>query len=481
MSTHKNTRRDFLRKSATLTAGVTAAGLTTVGGLTGCSAAQEPQSPVVFEPGKPMPWINWAGNEYCYPSQRLAPTNDEQVADALKQAQGVVRAVGSSHSFSPVVPTDDTLVTTDLLSGLVSHDSELNQAEVWAGTRLHDLGLILGGIGQALPNMPDMDYPSIGGCIANSVHATGTQFGSMSTYVLGMTLATPSGDIIECSADKNPDIFQAARTSIGSVGIASRIKLQNHPSFNLTEVNGVEKAEEVLDDLDNRFAQHRHFEMYFLPYSDWSLTVATDEAKPGDKNVGEDDPHAVNILRKVFDAVTWIPGVGEDIYQRLIEMELKKSAAINTVRTGPSYQVFPHDRIVRFREMEYTVPVEAGPACIREIMQTIRKKKLPVCFPLEYRHVKADDIWMSMFEGRAGASISVHQFGDIDYKSVFAEIEPIFWKYEGRPHWGKIHTLDAKRLKALYSRHWQDFHQVREALDPTGKMLNQHLKHIFIG
>lgn len=479
MTDSKNTRRSFLRKSATLTAGVTAAGLTTVTGLSGCTAS-EPQSPVEFVPGKPVPWINWAGNEFCYPSQRLAPTNDEEVAQALAQAPGVVRAVGSSHSFSPVVPTDDTLVTTDLLSGLISHDADTHQAEVWAGTRLHDLGLLLDGVGQALPNMPDMDYPSIGGSIANSVHATGSSFGSMSTYVLGMTLATPSGELLECSTQSNADVFQAARASIGSLGIASRIKLQNFPSFQLTEVNGVEKAEDVLDDLDQRFANNRHFEMYFLPYCDWSLTVTTNEAKPGDENVGEDDPHAVNILRQVFGAVSWIPGIGDDIYQRLIEMELKKNATVNTVRTGPSHKVFPHDRIVRFREMEYTVPVEVGPACIREIMQTIRRKKLPVCFPLEYRHVKADDIWLSMFEGRDGAAISVHQFGDIDYKAVFAEIEPIFWKYEGRPHWGKIHTLDASRLKALYPRHWQDFHEVRASLDPSGKMLNDHLKRIFL-
>ena len=89
---------------------------------------------------------------------------------------------------------------------------------------------------------------------------------------------------------------------------------------------------------------------------------------------------------------------------------------------------------------------EAGPACMREILDTIQEKKLPLSFPLEYRYVKADDIWLSMFEGQDGCSISIHQFGDMDYKAVFAEIEPIFWKYGGRPHWGKIHTLDAKRL-----------------------------------
>jgi FAD/FMN-containing dehydrogenase len=149
----------------------------------------------------------------------------------------------------------------------------------------------------------------------------------------------------------------------------------------------------------------------------------------------------------------------------------------STVRTGPWYKVLPHPRMVRFREMEYTVPAEAGPDCVREILRTMRERDIRVCFPLEYRQTAADDIWLSMFGGRPGASISVHQFGDTDYRAYFAEIEPIFWKYDGRPHWGKLHTLDAARLKALYP-HWQDFMEVRRALDPAGRMLNAHLKTI---
>jgi FAD/FMN-containing dehydrogenase len=206
------------------------------------------------------------------------------------------------------------------------------------------------------------------------------------------------------------------------------------------------------------------------------VTIATDLAQPGDKDEGEDDPQAINTLRSVFNAVRWLPG-GDTLYSKALSTFMAGDAS--TVRTGPSFQVFPHVRVVRFREMEYTVPAEAGPACVREILATVKQRNLPVCFPLEYRYIKADDIWLSMFEGRDGCSISVHQFGDVDFKPYFAEIEPIFWKYEGRPHWGKIHTLDAKRLAALYPRHWKDFQEVRRALDPQGRLLNAHLKTLF--
>lgn len=466
-------RRKFLRNS--LAVGVSAAFGTT---LSGCGPqSTEPQSPVSYKTGQALPWINWAGNQSCTPSSRVAPQSEGELLNALKTSKGIVRAVGAGHSFSGVVPTDDTLISTDLLSGLVRHDSQKMQATLRAGTRMHDMGPILQAIGQAVPNMPDMDYPAIGGAIANSVHATGTGFGSMSSYMTGFKLATVTGEMLECNADINSEIFHAGRTSIGALGVMSEITLQNQASFNLTEVNKVEKLEDVLEDLEARCKTHRHFEFMPIPYASNCLTIATDIAKPGDESVGRDDPSAVNTLRTVFDAVSWVPVIGEGLYDKILSTAF--AGETDTIRTGASYQVFPHVRMVRFREMEYTVPAELGPACLREILNTIKDKNLPLAFPLEYRYVKADDIWLSMFEGQDGCSISVHQFGDLDYKTPFAEIEPIFWKYAGRPHWGKIHTLNAKQLAPLYPHHWQDFHRVRRELDPQGRLMNGHLQEIF--
>ena len=86
---------------------------------------------------------------------------------------------------------------------------------------------MLASVGQAMPNMPDMNYPSMGGAIATAVHATGTEFGSMSSYVTGLTLATPSGDLIDCDREKNSEIFQAARASIGALGVVTKMRIQN--------------------------------------------------------------------------------------------------------------------------------------------------------------------------------------------------------------------------------------------------------------
>jgi FAD/FMN-containing dehydrogenase len=135
-------------------------------------------------------------------------------------------------------------------------------------------------------------------------------------------------------------------------------------------------------------------------------------------------------------------------------------------------------RDVRFNEMEYEVPAEAGPACLREVLKTIREQNLNSFIPLEFRYVKGDDIPLSMFSSRDSCAISVHQHYTMDYHNFFAQVEPIFWKYEGRPHWGKLHTLNVHQLSKLYPR-MKEFLDARAALDPGGKFLNGHLRSVF--
>jgi FAD/FMN-containing dehydrogenase len=60
----------------------------------------------------------------------------------------------------------------------------------------------------------------------------------------------------------------------------------------------------------------------------------------------------------------------------------------------------------------------------------------------------------------------------------FHHIEAIFKRYQGRPHWGKMHTQTTGNLAALYPR-WHDFRRIRAALDPQGIFLNDYLRRLF--
>ena len=72
-----------------------------------------------------VPWRNWSGSQTCLPSERIAPATLEELQGILANGAGPVRPVGAGHSFSPLVPTDGTLVSLPANSSEIIVDQAL--------------------------------------------------------------------------------------------------------------------------------------------------------------------------------------------------------------------------------------------------------------------------------------------------------------------------------------------------------------------
>ncbi|PNV94342.1 FAD-linked oxidoreductase [Pseudomonas protegens] len=422
-----------------------------------------------------IPWRNWSGAQSCLPQARLAPKDLDELRRVVRQAPGKIRPVGAGHSFSALVPTDGTLLSLAYFNGLLDHDPKTLQAEFAAGTPMSLMGPALKEVGQALWNMADIDYQTLAGAIATSTHGTGVGFGSYSSRVCGLQLVTASGEVLDCDPRRNAEVFHAARVSLGALGVATRVRLQNREAYRLREKQWIGKTEELLEDMDNLTRDNQHWEMLVVTHSDYALAVALNETTepptPPTDPAEEGGNEFVNLIENLDKYVSDFPETRRHLLNSL------RWLARFDERVGDSYQIYANVRSVRFNEMEYSVPAHLGPACLREILALIRDKDLRTWFPIEYRYVKADDIPLSMFEGRDSCSISVHQHYSMDHHNFFAAVEPIFWKYQGRPHWGKHHSLNARTLQGLYPQ-WAAFARVRQALDPQGKFINAHLASV---
>ena len=139
--------------------------------------------------------------------------------------------------------------------------------------------------------------------------------------------------------------------------------------------------------------------------------------------------------------------------------------------------VFISPRRVRFREMEYAVPRAALPDVLREIDTWVNGSGETVSFPIEVRFAAPDDVWLSTGYERANAYVAVHQYHQTDYRRYFEGVEAIFGEHEGRPHWGKLHTLEPDTLRARYPR-FDDFRSVRDRLDPQRTFANAYLDRV---
>tara|TARA_B110000503_G_scaffold18803_1_gene27864 strand:+ start:13007 stop:14380 length:1374 start_codon:yes stop_codon:yes gene_type:complete len=422
---------------------------------------------------RPIPWRNWSGSQQCLPAARIAPATVAQLQELIVTARGTVRAVGAGHSFMPLVPTNGTIVSLSRLSGLVNHDPQSLQATLWAGSRLGDIGQPLEDAGQALINMPDIDEQTLAGCLATATHGTGADIGCMSTSIEGLQLVDARGDLVDCDATNNAELFQAAKVSLGALGVITQVRLQNVAPYRLRRETVWREFDEILEVADDMATQHRNFEFYYIPYSGMGFTEAhdlTDEPLGSTEKIDTND--SVQDLKLARD---WLDGSPK--LRELILSSVVKTLS-DEVTVESSWKNYASERNVRFNEMEYHLPRENGLQALREVRTVLETQHPEVFFPIEVRYIKADNIWLSPFHQRDTCSIAVHRYFEDDYKPYFKSIEPIFRKYNGRPHWGKLNTLNQQDFRKLYPR-WNDFAEVRRTIDPNGRFLNPYLASLF--
>ncbi len=416
-------------------------------------------------------WKNWSGLQQSRPTQFVKPTDVTQLSQTICQAQKC-RVVGAGHSFSPLVCTDNTLISLDSLTGLVRYDEQLNQSTLLAGTRLKNLGPLLDPINQALQNQGDIDEQSLAGAVSTGTHGTGTSLTCLSGFVEGFQLVTANGETLECNATENSTIFEAGRISLGSFGVLSQITMQNRPRYRLKEQIQLTPLQDILSHMNQWKTEHRHIECMVFVYAQDAILKTLDPTDDEIKTLPAPWPSDDTLLTIFSEIARKTPRLNPYV-QKLLGAFIKP-----TTRVDWSSVVFPSVRETRFNEMEYQIPAERGLECLAEVVEALRQHKAPVFFPIEYRYVKADDIWLSPFYQQDCASISVHQYHKQDCREIFKIVEPIFWKYGGRPHWGKMHTLNASALKKLYPR-WDNFLALRQELDPQKKWINPHLESLF--
>lgn len=417
-----------------------------------------------------MQWKNWSGSVRATPRLAGQPKTETELAALVTQARKV-RVVGAGHSFMPLCETDGTLLSLAALEGDISFNADKSRVWAPAGWSLAKLTSALWERGVSLINQGDVNPQSLAGAIGTGTHGTGAELGSLSTTARGFRLMMADGSLVTCSESERPDLFQAARLSLGLAGVATQIEIDVLPAYHLEERVETYPLEEVEGRWDELAAKNRHVEFFVFPYGKYVVLKTLNPAPPEGplKHMNDIDDRAFRMVCEVCAFAPWLT-------RRLQPVIV--GAGVRQRRAGPAYQIFPSDRTVRFEEMEYELPRANGWAALKDAIAWIQKRRLPVTFPFEFRLTAADDIWLSPFNATPGASISMHQFAKMPWRDLFAQAEPIFRAHGGRPHWAKRHTLSARDVDALYADAAK-FKAVRNEVDPGAKFANAHLMQIF--
>jgi FAD/FMN-containing dehydrogenase len=261
--------------------------------------------------------------------------------------------------------------------------------------------------------------------------------------------------------------------------VLSTVTLRCEPAFVLAADERPEPVDELLDRFADLTAEHDHVEFHWFPYGHNALVKRNDRQPAGTV------PRPLSPLRhyveyELLENVTLgaMSRLGRAV-PRLVRPLHGLVDRVLSARTysDVSHRVFVSTRNVRFVESEYAVPRESLTDVLTELRREIPKLPDPVMFPLEIRVAAADDVWLSTAYGRDCAYVAVHQYTGMPYRRYFDLFESIVAGVGGRPHWGKLHTLDAERLAALYPR-FADFRRVRADVDPGGRFANGYTARV---
>ncbi|WP_203581306.1 D-arabinono-1,4-lactone oxidase [Microbacterium hibisci] len=430
-------------------------------------------------------WRNWGRSESVRPQRVEYPPTVAAVQRAVTAAAAQrlpVKAVGAGHSFTGIAVAPGVLLELADLSGLVSVDPDRGRATLLAGTRLHQVPALLAPFGLAMENLGDIDRQSISGAISTGTHGTGGRFTGIAGQVVGATLVTATGELLTVDEHENPELIPAVALGLGALGILVDVTIQCVPAFVLHAVEQPEALDDVLAAMDDRVAGADHFEFYWFPHTDRAMTKTN-------TRLPESAPrHPLAPVGKWIDDTL----VGTGLHRiacatgkaipALVPPINRLSARIWGDRefTDASARVFATNRSVRFREMEYALPAAHVRPAFEAMRALIDERGWRIGFPVEVRFAAADDRWLSTAHGRASGYIAVHRYWREDPAEYFEAVEEIMLRFEGRPHWGKMHTLGADVLRERYPR-FDDFVALRDRLDPERLFRNPYLDRVLGG
>ncbi len=433
-------------------------------------------------PAASAPWRNWSGLESTVPLRHEEPGDVTAVVQAVERARAersTVKMVGSGHSFTPISAPEHTMLTPGGMRGLLAVDTDKMTATARAGTLLKHLNVALEQAGVSLHNMGDIAEQTLAGAVSTGTHGSGGVIAAgLAPQIAGFELVTGTGEVLQASAEENPELFRLGRVGLGALGVLTEVTFKVEPSFLLQAEERPVSWDELLGTFDELTATHHHVDVHWFPHTDGALLKAN-------TRLAEGPAEPLSRFRAWLDddflsngAFGAINHVGNRVPSLVPRLNRFATRALSPRRySDVAHRVFVSPRRVVFREMEYAVPREVGLEALREARRVIDANGWRITFPVEIRTAPADEVALSTGHGRDSMYLAFHVHRDADHTAYFAAMEDVMRSFHGRPHWGKMHRRTADDLRPEYPL-FDDFLALRESLDPDRVFSNPHLRRV---
>lgn len=427
---------------------------------------------------------DWSGlSDFGGTAEVYAPRNEEEIVSLVRYCHDnrqTLRVVGLQTSWNALWYTTGVMMTTKNLRAVMAINPADKTVTCQAGTTLEEIHKVLWENRLTLDTAPAVDWVTVGGAICTGSHGSGPA--SISSSMIGCRLVTASGEVLELA--EGDERLDAVRISMGALGVLSSVTLRVVDAFYVAlKRTRIPEAEwkRYLTEGEMSYVQ-------WFPHTGLSSLVRVDVLSGKE----EADQRAAAITLKGFDAsnpeeVQRYPGDVVKAGNAVVELANKVPslfAARNRFimdvffqdmeKVGPAHKVLMSFQSSPIAGGEWSVPADRFHAAFADLQALIKDGNffLPIVW---LKKVKGETAWLSAADQECVQCGIYHSRipGSPDHaRKMVHRVERLMVKHGGRPHLGKLISLDPADFRRVYHQ-WDKFNALRRRMDPDGMFWSQ--------
>lgn len=290
---------------------------------------------------------NWFGNLVSHPAVIVDANSVDDIVAVIRDPvkyPAPVRAVGSNHSTTPCGQAEGGTLIRMKMNKVLNIGQ--NTLTVQAGAVHLDMAKAL-----EAQNLQFYVNTEIGSLSAGSAACAGTkdasfpgEYGQVGSYVTGVKMVLPSGNLLEVTEASQPDLMQQVRSSYGTFGIVYEVTYSVKPLTPMHVHHKTFSLGDFLSALPDLKALGYSMMYYLFPFQDL-ITVEFRKYNPG--ATGDPNRIAWSLRNHIWG--TSGPKLGHDV---------EENVSIPSVRYGiiDAFNATWRFQLENIVSSDYTIP-----------------------------------------------------------------------------------------------------------------------------
>ncbi|GMY09072.1 probable L-gulonolactone oxidase 6 [Fagus crenata] len=452
----------------------------------------------------------------CQAAEVVYPSNEEELISIVAEATRNKRKMKVSTRFSHSIPKlvcpdgqDGLLISTNYLNHTLKIDVEAMTMTVESGVTLRQLINEAAKAGLALPYTPYWWGLTIGGLLSTGAHGSTlwSNGSAVHDYLLELRIVRRLKD-----GDKD---FNAAKVSLGVLGVISQVTLKLQPLFKRS-ITYLTKNDSDLGDIVASFGnQHEFADITWYPSQRKAIYRIDDRVSSNTPGNGLYDftpfrPTAsleLGLIRTLEEGQESLSDVGGKCINADIVILTLTTTAYGLTNNGIAFTGYPvigyHNHLQAsgtcldsldnalitacawdprakgefFHQTTFSVSLSMAKNFIQDVQKLIEFEPKAMCGVELYngilmRYVKASSAYLGKQEDAVDFDITYYRSKDPMtprlYEDILEEVEQLaLYKYGALPHWGKNRNVAFDGVIKKY-KNGREFLKVKELYDPFG-------------